>query len=347
MAISRRGLGTGASGLSIAAAWRYAPAGDGQTAEATPEVKPWIAAIHAYVPGQSTAADGRAAGQALGQREPARHQRRRRWRRARRPARPSLYPDPDSTALREALGALHGIDPARIVCGTGSGELLAARRAAPSPGRATRCSTSATASRSTRSPRAAAARRRSRRPMPTTAPTSTRCSAAVTERTRVVFLANPEQPDRQLPAARRARPAPRRPARRRAAGDRPGLRRIRRLPRTTTAALALAAGACQRARHADLLQGLRPRRRARRLGDRRARADRGAQPHPRAVQRHATARRRSAAAALGDQAFVVRSREHNRPSARASSRRSRRSAITACARCRARPTSCSCCSRAR
>jgi histidinol-phosphate aminotransferase len=38
---------------------------------------------------------------------------------------PSLYPDPDSTALREAIGEVHGIDPARIVCGTGSGELLA------------------------------------------------------------------------------------------------------------------------------------------------------------------------------------------------------------------------------
>ncbi len=38
---------------------------------------------------------------------------------------PSLYPDPDSTGLRAALGKLHHIDPARILCGTGSGELLA------------------------------------------------------------------------------------------------------------------------------------------------------------------------------------------------------------------------------
>ena len=37
---------------------------------------------------------------------------------------PHLYPDPDATALREAIGALHGIDAARIVCGTGSGECL-------------------------------------------------------------------------------------------------------------------------------------------------------------------------------------------------------------------------------
>ncbi len=81
--------------------------------------------IHAYVPGKSSGADGKpliklsanenpsgsspdavaamaAAAQAGG----------------------SRYPDPDATALRAALGAAHGIDPARIVCGTGSDELL-------------------------------------------------------------------------------------------------------------------------------------------------------------------------------------------------------------------------------
>ncbi len=36
----------------------------------------------------------------------------------------SRYPEPSSAALREALGAAHGIDPARIVCGNGSDELL-------------------------------------------------------------------------------------------------------------------------------------------------------------------------------------------------------------------------------
>jgi histidinol-phosphate aminotransferase len=34
------------------------------------------------------------------------------------------YPDGAATALREAIGAKHGIDPARIVCGTGSDEIL-------------------------------------------------------------------------------------------------------------------------------------------------------------------------------------------------------------------------------
>lgn len=35
------------------------------------------------------------------------------------------YPDPNSTALREAIGARFGLDPARILCGNGSDELLA------------------------------------------------------------------------------------------------------------------------------------------------------------------------------------------------------------------------------
>src|ERR1700730_13937011 len=34
------------------------------------------------------------------------------------------YPDGAATALREALAAKHGLDPARIVCGTGSDEIL-------------------------------------------------------------------------------------------------------------------------------------------------------------------------------------------------------------------------------
>jgi len=34
------------------------------------------------------------------------------------------YPDGTATPLRAALGALHGLDPARIVCGAGSDELL-------------------------------------------------------------------------------------------------------------------------------------------------------------------------------------------------------------------------------
>jgi histidinol-phosphate aminotransferase len=92
-----------------------------------PVLKPWIEAIHAYVPGKSArdfAAVAREPVKLSANENPL----------GTSPAAllardhalaPSLYPDPDSTALRKALGGLHGIDPARIVCGTGSGELLA------------------------------------------------------------------------------------------------------------------------------------------------------------------------------------------------------------------------------
>ena len=36
-----------------------------------------------------------------------------------------LYPDGASTALREAIGRRHGLDPTQIICGNGSDELLA------------------------------------------------------------------------------------------------------------------------------------------------------------------------------------------------------------------------------
>ena len=35
-----------------------------------------------------------------------------------------LYPDGSSLRLREAIGARYGLDPARLVCGSGSDELL-------------------------------------------------------------------------------------------------------------------------------------------------------------------------------------------------------------------------------
>ena len=88
-----------------------------------PALKPWIEAIHGYVPGPSEGADGTplvklssnenphgcspAVAAALAA-----------------PREPALYPDPDATALRAAIGAAHGIDPTSVVCGTGSGELL-------------------------------------------------------------------------------------------------------------------------------------------------------------------------------------------------------------------------------
>ena len=88
-----------------------------------PAMKPWIEAIHAYVPGRSKSADGRELVKLSANENPLGTSAAALEARAAAPA-PSRYPDPESTELRAAIGKLHGIDPARIVCGTGSDELL-------------------------------------------------------------------------------------------------------------------------------------------------------------------------------------------------------------------------------
>lgn len=93
------------------------------TSETAPTAKPWIEAIHAYVPGRATGADGRELIKLSANENPL----------GCSPAAAAAmaavsggarYPDPDAADLRAAIGELHHIDPARIVCGTGSGELL-------------------------------------------------------------------------------------------------------------------------------------------------------------------------------------------------------------------------------
>ena len=90
---------------------------------ARPQPKPWIAQIHAYVPGKSKSASGQPLTKLSANENPL----------GSSPAalaalaeghNPADYPDPDARALREAIAAVHGLDPALIVCGTGSGELL-------------------------------------------------------------------------------------------------------------------------------------------------------------------------------------------------------------------------------
>jgi histidinol-phosphate aminotransferase len=160
--------------------------------ESGPQLKPWIAAIHAYVPGKSAGADGKPLAKlsanenplgtspaALAARQAA--------------GAPSLYPDPDSAELRRAIGELHGIDPARIVCGTGSDELLnLAAQAFAGPGDEVLFPRYSFAVYDIATRRCGAT--------PVEAPDRDYAAdvdallAAVTERTRVVFLANPNNP---------------------------------------------------------------------------------------------------------------------------------------------------------
>ena len=168
-----------------------APVMDG-TASVKPEMKPWIAAIHAYVPGQSRADDGRELVKLSANENPLGTSERALAARAAAPG-PAQYPDPTSTELRVAIGALHHIDPDLIVCGTGSDELLnLAPQAFAGPGdeviyvrygfavydiAARRCGASVVVA-----------------PDRDFGTDVDALLACVTERTRVVFLANPNNP---------------------------------------------------------------------------------------------------------------------------------------------------------
>ena len=91
---------------------------------AAPAPKPWVMAIAPYVPGRATTDDGRRVVKLSANENPlgtspaavAAYE----------GARTSLerYPDPAAAALREAIAAAHGLDPARIIYGTGSDDIL-------------------------------------------------------------------------------------------------------------------------------------------------------------------------------------------------------------------------------
>lgn len=169
-----------------------------------PAPKPWIKAIHAYVPGKAHADDGRELIKLSANENPL----------GSSPdaiaafadaTAPSTYPDPDSAELRAALGQLHAIDPARIVCGTGSDELLnLAAQAYAGPGDEVLFSNFSFAVYEIAARRCGAT--------PVIAPDKdygTDVDAllgAVTDKTRLVFLANPNNPTGSyLPASEIAR----------------------------------------------------------------------------------------------------------------------------------------------
>ncbi len=89
-----------------------------------PSPKDWIMAIHPYVPGKSTTADGGRAAKLSSNENPLGTSEKARAAFAAKSGRLERYPDGGATALREAIAERHGLDPARIICGTGSDEVL-------------------------------------------------------------------------------------------------------------------------------------------------------------------------------------------------------------------------------
>lgn len=160
---------------------------------ARPAPKDWILGIHAYVPGKSAADDGRPLIKLSANENPLGTSEAARAALVAATADLATYPDPTATKLREAIGAAHGLDPARIIYGTGSDELLhIAASAYAGPG------DEVLYVRYGFSVYDIAARRVGATPV--VAPDRDYATdvdallAAVTERTKVVFLANPNNP---------------------------------------------------------------------------------------------------------------------------------------------------------
>jgi histidinol-phosphate aminotransferase len=89
-----------------------------------PIPKPWIMDIAPYVPGRSTTDDGRKVVKLSSNENPLGTSGAARAAFAAHSGDLERYPDAGATALREAIAARHDLDPARVMYGTGSDEIL-------------------------------------------------------------------------------------------------------------------------------------------------------------------------------------------------------------------------------
>lgn len=89
-----------------------------------PAPKPWIMEIAPYIPGRSTTDDGRKVAKLSSNENPLGTSQKARDAFAGAAGNLERYPDAGAAELREALAATHGLDPARIIYGNGSDEVL-------------------------------------------------------------------------------------------------------------------------------------------------------------------------------------------------------------------------------
>jgi histidinol-phosphate aminotransferase len=89
-----------------------------------PVPKPWIMDIAPYVPGRATTDDGRRVAKLSSNENPLGTSEKARAAFAGAAASLDRYPDAGAGALREAIAGKYGLDPARVIYGTGSDEIL-------------------------------------------------------------------------------------------------------------------------------------------------------------------------------------------------------------------------------
>ena len=158
-----------------------------------PTPKEWIKAIHPYIPGRSTTDSGVKAAKLSSNENPLGTSDKARAAFAAQAGGLERYPDGGAAALREALAHRHGLDPARIIYGTGSDEVLhQAAGACAGPGDEVIYVRYGFAVYNIAIRRVGAT--------PVIAPDRDYATdvdavlAAVTERTKIVFIANPNNP---------------------------------------------------------------------------------------------------------------------------------------------------------
>src|SRR5690606_13373861 len=89
-----------------------------------PQPQPGVLKIAPYTPGKSQAAAGVTAVKLSANESPLGASPRALEALRAAVEKPEIYPEGSSRVLREALGEVHGLDPERIVCGNGSDDLL-------------------------------------------------------------------------------------------------------------------------------------------------------------------------------------------------------------------------------
>jgi histidinol-phosphate aminotransferase len=170
-----------------------------------PQPKPWISTIEAYVPGKAKTVEGRPAIKLSANESPLGPSPKAVAAMQDVMGQSHRYPDGGSVLLREKIALLHGLDPAQIVCGTGSDEILQlAAQAYASVG------DEILFSRNSFMVYPIAARRAGATPVEAADDDYTgnvdALLGAITERTKLIYLANPNNPTgTMLPASEVAR----------------------------------------------------------------------------------------------------------------------------------------------